>query len=71
MGSIPFGAIHAQSDVNSPYIPSVIPPSPNASALMKFTDVPVSPYTGTTDVSIPIYTIKVKGVTVPVEVSYH
>lgn len=53
------------------YVPNVIPPSPNAAALMKFTDVPVSPYTGTADVTVPIYTIQAKGITVPVNLAYH
>ena len=52
-------------------VPNVFPPSPNAAALMKFTDVPVSPYTGTADVSVPIYTLQAKGVSVPVSLSYH
>ncbi len=55
----------------SNYIPNVIPPSPNAASLMKFSDVPVSPYTGTADVTIPIYTIQAKGINVPVSLSYH
>jgi hypothetical protein len=55
----------------SNYIPNVIPPSPNAASLMKFSDVPVSPYTGTADVTIPIYTIQAKGISVPVSLSYH
>ena len=38
---------------------------------MKFTDVPVSPYTGTADVTVPIYTIQAKGISVPVSLSYH
>ncbi len=68
--SNPF-VLHAQLQTTAPYIPSVIPPSPNAAALMKFTDVPVSPYTGTADVSVPIYTIQAKGITVPVNLAYH
>lgn len=67
---LPSGLLHAQGGT-SPYIPSIIPPSPNAAALMKFTDIPVSTYTGTADVTVPIYTIKAKGITVPVSVSYH
>src|ERR1700748_1369688 len=55
----------------SPYIPSIIPPSPNAATLMKFSDVPVSPYTGTADVSVPIYQIQARGLTVPVSLNYH
>jgi hypothetical protein len=54
-----------------PYVPNIIPPSPNASALMKFTDVPVSPYTGTADVSVPIYTIQAKGISIPISLNYH
>src|SRR5205085_12228803 len=55
----------------SPYTPKIIPPSPNAAALGKFGDIPVSPYTGSTDVTIPIYTIQARGVSVPVNLSYH
>ena len=54
-----------------PYQPNVIPPSPNASTLVKFSDVPVSPYTGTSDVTIPIYNVSAKGVSVPVSLNYH
>ncbi len=68
---LPFGFLYAQSDANSPYIPNIIPPTPNAAALMKFTDVPVSPYTGTSDITVPVYTIQAKGITVPVSLSYH
>lgn len=55
----------------TPFTPTIIPPSPNAASLGKFGDVPVSPYTGTTDVSIPIYTLQAKGVSVPVTLAYH
>ena len=54
-----------------PYVPTVIPPSPNASTLMKFADVPVSPYTGASDITVPIYTIQAKGLSIPVELAYH
>ncbi len=55
----------------SSFTPTIIPPSPNAASLGKFGDIPVSPYTGTTDVSITIYTLQAKGVSVPVTLSYH
>jgi len=54
-----------------PYVPNVVPPSPEAAALMKFVDVPVSAYTGTADVSIPIYTIHLKGLDIPISLAYH
>jgi YD repeat-containing protein len=52
-------------------MPQIIPPSPKASAFMKFGDYPVSLYTGLVDITIPIYTIDVKGVKVPIEFKYH
>ena len=39
-------------------LPTIIPPSPTVSALMKFEEVPVSNYTGVPDISIPIYSTK-------------
>ncbi len=54
-----------------PYIPNIVPPSPNAATLLKFADVPVSPYTGTADITVPIYTIQAKGLSVPINLSYH
>ena len=35
--------------------PQIIPPSPNASAIQKFTEMPVSAYTGLPSISVPIY----------------
>jgi hypothetical protein len=69
--ALPFALLQAQTNANSPYVPNIIPASPNAAALMKFSDVPVSPYTGTTDITVPIYTIQARGITVPISVSYH
>ncbi len=63
--------IWAQASSTAAYIPSVIPPGPNAAVLQKFTDVPVSPYTGTADVTVPIYTVQAKGIQVPVNLAYH
>ncbi len=66
-----FERLSAQSNMNSRYVPNLIPPSPNAAALMKFSDVPVSPYTGTADMSVPIYTISAKGINIPISIDYH
>lgn len=49
----------------------VIAPSPTASALGKYVDNPVSLYTGTPQISIPLYDLKVKDFTLPVNLSYH
>jgi hypothetical protein len=63
--------LHAQLSADAQYVPNYISPSPNAAALMKFSDVPVSPYTGTADITVPIYTIHAKGIDVPVSLDYH
>jgi hypothetical protein len=52
-------------------IPVVIPPSPNATSLGKFVDLPVSLYNGIPQVDIPFYTIQLGGLNVPVSLSYH
>jgi|GEM_PF-6059500 len=36
----------------------VVGPSPEASSFSKYTDIPVSNYTGIPNIAIPIYTIK-------------
>jgi hypothetical protein len=61
----------ADAQTQPSYVPQIIPPSPNAASLMKFTDLPVSPYTGTSDVSVPIYTIQAKGLSIPISLDYH
>jgi YD repeat-containing protein len=45
--------------------------TPNAAGLGLYGDIPVSLYTGTPDVSIPLYEIKVRDYTLPVTLSYH
>ena len=52
-------------------MPNVVPPSPEASSLGKFTEVPISHYTGLPNISIPIYTINQDGVSIPIGLSYH
>lgn len=49
----------------------IIPPSPTAAALAKYGDIPVSYYTGIPQVSIPVYTIRNRDITVPITLSYH
>ncbi|QXP72523.1 hypothetical protein H0I31_02145 [Tenacibaculum sp. AHE15PA] len=52
-------------------LPTIIPPSPEAVSLAKFIETPVSHYTGTTNVTIPIYTIKDRDIEIPVALNYH
>jgi hypothetical protein len=45
--------------------------SPNVSTLEKFGNVPVSLYTGVPEISIPIYEIQSKEISIPISLSYH
>lgn len=45
--------------------------SPNAAALFRYAETPVSLYTGVPDISIPLYTIKEGDIEVPISISYH
>lgn len=50
---------------------NVIPPSPNVASLNKFIDVPVSHYTGIPNISVPIYTIDLPQLQLPISLNYH
>ena len=52
-------------------LPSIIPPSPDASSIGKFGEVPVSKYTGIPQISIPIYTISEGDIKIDVSLNYH
>ena len=46
-------------------------PSPTAANLGLYEDIPVSYFTGTPSISIPLYEIKGKQINVPITLSYH
>ncbi len=52
-------------------LPFSIPPSPEAEAFRKHGNYPVSQYTGLPNISIPIYTIHLEDLDIPIELSYH
>lgn len=52
-------------------MPTVLPASPDAAAIDKFGNIPVSYETGVPDISIPIYSIKCGNLSWPVSLSYH
>ncbi|MCK4699571.1 MAG: hypothetical protein KAT38_04540, partial [Bacteroidales bacterium] len=54
-----------------PELDKAIPPSPTASSLGKFADVPVSFYTGTPSISVPLWTVEGRKLSFPVSLSYH
>ncbi len=57
--------------VNAQELPQVVPPSPEASALFKFNEVPVSLNNGLHNTSIPLLEVSSGGVTIPISLSYH
>src|SRR5215216_1188408 len=59
------------SFAQGPTLSKVIPPSPNIQAFQKYGNIPVSPYTGIPNISIPLYTVKYKDVSFPISLSYH
>lgn len=61
----------AQNDNPNEFIPQVIAPSPNAAALGKYGEIPVSYYTGIPNISIPLYQVEDQDLTLPISLSYH
>lgn len=62
---------YAQTQGNTGLLPNILGASPEAASLGKFGEWPVSQYTGVPDISYPIYTIKIKDVSIPIQLSYH
>ncbi|WP_461589645.1 hypothetical protein, partial [Winogradskyella sp.] len=56
---------------NAQELPNIVPPTPEAASLGKFTEVPVSHYTGLPNISVPIASYEVGGKSFPVSISYH
>jgi len=52
-------------------VQDVILPAPNAAALGKYVDIPVSHFTGIPNINIPIYTVQEGPLSLPVSLSYH
>ncbi|MEH3112273.1 hypothetical protein [Pedobacter terrae] len=50
---------------------SILPVSPEAASLQKFSEIPVSNYTGIPQISIPIYTVQKGDIVVDIAMSYH
>lgn len=48
-----------------------VPTSPEVALLGRFGDIPVGHYTGTAEVSVPLYTLKVDNIEIPLALSYH
>lgn len=51
--------------------PNVIEPAPTSKALQKFLGYPVSHATGLVDVTIPLYELKLRDLSIPISLRYH
>ena len=60
-------AVFAQEN----YTPNLLPPAPEAAALGKYVEVPVSPYTGVPQINVPLTEVQQGSISVPVYLSYH
>jgi len=60
---------HAQSSLSegSP----IAPVSPSIYEFMKYSEIPVSEYTGIPNIGIPLYTITDEHITIPININYH
>jgi hypothetical protein len=47
------------------------PVSPSAASFLKYTELPVSEYTGIPNISIPLYEIDEDGIKIPLDLTYH
>lgn len=53
------------------FIPRILPNAPNTAALGRFGDYQVNYFTGVPAISIPLYTISITGMEIPISLNYH
>jgi RHS repeat-associated protein len=53
------------------YVKDASMPAPNAGALGKYGDIPVSYFTGVPDITVPIYNVQEGSLSLPVSLNYH
>ena len=59
------------NDSEAQELPTILPTSPEAASFAKFTEVPVSHYTGVPNISVPITSFSVGNKSFPINISYH
>ncbi|MFW0739158.1 DUF5977 domain-containing protein [Flavobacterium sp. T12S277] len=52
-------------------VPNIIPPSPTAYELGRYGQTDVGTFTGTPNISVPIYTYKTKNIAIPIALNYN
>ncbi|HRY33825.1 MAG TPA: hypothetical protein P5531_12735 [Bacteroidales bacterium] len=69
-----YGTLHGQiiGEENDPlYSAPILPPSPTASELGKYGQIPIGLFTGTPDIKIPLFTLEGKNLNLPISLSYN
>lgn len=56
---------------NKNFIPHIVPQAPNVSGLVKYAEVPIDTYNGTTQFGIPIYDLTEGDLNLPLSISYY
>jgi hypothetical protein len=64
-------SLMAQLTQTEVHLPEIIPPSPEAASLGKYAQIPISYYNGLPNISIPLYEIQVRDISIPISLSYH
>ena len=71
VGSNMFSHVQAQEEDRYMSVGNLTPASPTSSALAKYAEIPISKYTGTANISVPIYTAVNEKQQLPISLSYH
>ena len=58
-------------DLSVPTVDQFYPSPPNAASIAKYSEIPVDKFSGTSNISIPIYTLTEGELSVPVSLNYH
>lgn len=61
---------NAQEDTKKTYTPQVIPPSPESQIFERYLNHEIDECSGTPSINIPLYEVKIKGLTIPIQLSY-
>ncbi|XVJ67580.1 MAG: hypothetical protein HEQ40_15910 [Lacibacter sp.] len=64
-------SVLSQQQNYKPIYDNIVPVAPTAFQFLKYTEMPVSEYTGIPNLSVPIYTIIDDGVEIPITLRYH
>jgi len=71
VSAILFVVLFVSVSRGQPELQKIIPLTPNAASIEKYTETPISYFTGTANVSIPIYNISSRSISLPLSLSYH